>query len=61
MTPLPRVVPPGARTEADVLVEAPAEPGRYEVRVALRQPGAGWFGARVQAEVEVKPSPDRAD
>jgi hypothetical protein len=61
LTPLPRVVPPGARTEADVLVEAPAEPGRYEVRVALRQPGAGWFGARVQAEVEVKPSCDPAD
>jgi hypothetical protein len=24
------------------------------VRVALRQPGRGWFGVRAQAEVEVK-------
>jgi len=24
------------------------------VRVALRQPGVGWFGVRVQGEVTVK-------
>jgi hypothetical protein len=55
LTPIGRVVPAGMRTEIDVLVEAPAEPGRYQVRVALRQPGLGWFGVRVQAEVTVKP------
>ena len=53
LVPLPRVLPPGTRTTADVPLEAPAEPGRYEVRVALRQPGLGWFGARLQAEVRV--------
>ena len=54
-TPIGRVVPPGMRTEVDVLIEVPDEPGRYQVRVALRQPGLGWFGVRVQAEVTVKP------
>ena len=53
-TPIARVVPPGMRTDVDVLVEVPDEPGRYQVRVALRQPGLGWFGVRVQAEVTVK-------
>jgi hypothetical protein len=56
-TPIERVVPPGMGTDVDVIVEAPAEPGRYHVRVALRQPGLGWFGARVQGEVLVKPDP----
>jgi hypothetical protein len=64
--PLPRVVPPRARTLVDVPVEVPAEPGRYEVRVALRQPGTGWFGVRVQGEVLVEagdrtPPPAHAD
>ena len=54
-TPIGRVVPAGMRTEVDVLIEVPSEPGRYQVRVALRQPGLGWFGVRVQAEVTVKP------
>jgi Domain of unknown function (DUF4915) len=53
LVPLPRVLPAGTRTTADVPLEAPDEPGRYEVRIALRQPGLGWFGARLQAEVEV--------
>ena len=56
LSPIERVVPPGMRTEVDVLIEAPTEPGRYHVRVALRQPGTGWFGVRVQAEVTVKPA-----
>ena len=55
-TPLARVVPPGMRTDVDVMVEVPDEPGRYQVRVALRQPGIGWFGVRVQGEVTVKPN-----
>jgi len=37
------------------MVEVPDEPGCYQVRVALRQPGVGWFGVRVQGEVTVKP------
>jgi len=53
LVPLPRVLPAGTRTRVAVPLEAPAEPGRYEVRVALRQPGVGWFGVRVQAEVTV--------
>jgi hypothetical protein len=53
LVPLPRVLPPGTRTAVEVPLEVPAEPGRYEVRVALRQHGLGWFGARLQAEVAV--------
>jgi Domain of unknown function (DUF4915) len=54
-TPIARIVPPGMRTDVDVMVDVPDEPGRYQVRVALRQPGVGWFGVRVQGEVTVKP------
>ncbi len=53
MVPIPRVVPPGMRTVVHVPVEVPAEPGRYRVRVALRQPGLGWFGVRTEGEVRV--------
>jgi len=56
-TPIGRVVPPGMRTDVDVLVDVPDEPGRYQVRVALRQQGLGWFGVRVQGEITVKPDP----
>jgi hypothetical protein len=58
--PLPHVVPPGGRVLVDVPVEAPAEPGAYELRVALRQPGPGWFGAGLHAEVAVTP-PERPE
>ena len=54
-TPIARIVPPDMRTDVDVLIEVPDQPGRYQVRVALRQPGIGWFGVRVQGEVTVKP------
>jgi Domain of unknown function (DUF4915) len=54
LAPIPRVVPAGMRTAVDVPVEVPDEPGHYEVRVALRQPGLGWFGVRLQAHVTVK-------
>ena len=52
--PIPRILPPGMRTAVAVPVEVPGAPGRYEVRIALRQPGRGWFGVRLQAEVTVK-------
>jgi hypothetical protein len=52
--PIGRIVPPNTRTQIEVPVEVPDEPGRYEVRVALRQPGLGWFGVRTQAQVTVK-------
>ena len=51
--PLPRVVPTAGHASIDVPLEVPAEPGLYEVWVALHQPRLGWFGARVQAEVTV--------
>jgi hypothetical protein len=51
--PLPRFVPSAGRAAVDVPLEVPGEPGLYEVWVALHQPGRGWFGARVQAEVTV--------
>jgi hypothetical protein len=52
--PISRTLPPNMRTEVEVPLEVPADPGRYEVRVALHQPGVGWFGVRVQGEVVVK-------
>lgn len=52
--PISRTVPPNMRTAVQVPIEVPETPGRYLVRVALRQPGLGWFGVRVQAEVVVK-------
>jgi hypothetical protein len=57
LVPLPRVVPPGYRTPVDVVLEAPSEPGRYLLRVALHQPKLGWFGVRTQAEVTVVAAP----
>jgi hypothetical protein len=53
LVPLPRVLPPAMRTPLDVPLEVPSEPGTYEVRVALRQPGLGWLGVRLQSEVVV--------
>ncbi|MGH9192010.1 MAG: hypothetical protein ACRDZ0_06005, partial [Acidimicrobiales bacterium] len=53
--PLPRVVPSPGHVPIDVPLEVPAEPGLYDVWVALHQPRLGWFGARVQAEVTVVP------
>jgi hypothetical protein len=55
LVPLPRVLPDMAATTVEVPLEVPDAPGRYEVRIALRQPGVGWFGVRLQAEVEVVP------
>jgi hypothetical protein len=54
--PLPRPLPRGMRTSVEVPLEVPAQPGRYELRVALRQPKLGWFGRRAQAVVEVTAS-----
>jgi len=53
LVPLPRVLPDMASTRVEVPLEVPDQPGPYVVRVALRQPGRGWFGVRIQAEVEV--------
>lgn len=50
---LPRLLLPGERADLDVPIEAPDAPGRYELRVALRQRGVGWFGGRLQATVDV--------
>jgi hypothetical protein len=52
--PISRILPANMLTEIEVPVAVPDEPGRYQVRVALRQPGLGWFGVRVQGEVVVK-------
>jgi hypothetical protein len=37
----------------EVPLEVPDVPGAYRLRVALRQPGLGWFGVRAEAVVEV--------
>jgi hypothetical protein len=60
LAPLPRVLPTGMRTAVAVPLEAPDEPGTYEVRIALRQHGLGWFGVRVQGPVVVVPAPGAA-
>jgi hypothetical protein len=54
LVPIPRILPAGMRTGVDLPIEVPAEPGRYEVRIALRQPGRGWFGSRLRTEIVVK-------
>jgi hypothetical protein len=61
LVPLPRVLPASMSTRLEVPLEVPADPGRYEVRIALRQPGLGWFGVRVQAEVLVVGGEERVD
>jgi hypothetical protein len=53
LVPLPRVLPDMTATAVEIPLEVPGEPGRYEVRIALRQPGVGWFGVRLQAVVDV--------
>jgi hypothetical protein len=55
MSALPQLVHPGAQVDVDVLLVAPDEPGRYEVRIALHQKGLGWFGRRARLEAEVTP------
>jgi hypothetical protein len=55
MVPIARVVPPRMRTTLHVPIEVPDEPGHYQVRIALRQPGLGWFGVRTEGEVVVQP------
>jgi hypothetical protein len=59
LVPLPRVVHPGTRARIEVPLEVPDRAGRYELRVALRHPTAGWFGVRAQAEVTVEPAAAR--
>lgn len=59
--PLPRVVHPGDRTTVEVPLEVPQAPGTYELRVALRQRGTGWFGVRAEAVVEVVAEDDAGD
>jgi len=53
MTALPRLLHPGETTDVEVLLVAPDEPGRYEVRIALHQTGRGWFGRRARGVVTV--------
>lgn len=53
MTALPRLLHPGETTDVEVLLVAPDEPGRYEVRIALHQSGRGWFGRRARGVVTV--------
>lgn len=53
---LPQLVRPGELATVGVPLEAPEVPGRYQVRVALAQRGLGWFGVRLQGEVEVTAS-----
>jgi hypothetical protein len=53
LAPLPRLLHPGDDAATEVVLEAPATPGRYQLRVALHQPGRGWFGRRLQHVVTV--------
>jgi hypothetical protein len=59
MSALPRLLHPGDSAEVEVLLVAPDEPGRYEVRIAIHQAERGWFGRRTRGEVVVAaPEPD---
>ncbi|HMG44075.1 MAG TPA: DUF4915 domain-containing protein [Acidimicrobiales bacterium] len=51
---LPRLLHADDRVEVEVLLVAPDEPGRYELRLALHQTGRGWFGRRTSGEVVVE-------
>lgn len=53
LAPLPHLLHPGESTEVEVVLAAPPDPGRYELRVTMHQPGYGWFGRRAHGEVEV--------
>lgn len=53
MSALPRLLHPDEQVEVAVLLTAPDEPGRYEVRLALHQIGRGWFGRRTAGKVRV--------
>ncbi|MGH9209774.1 MAG: DUF4915 domain-containing protein [Acidimicrobiales bacterium] len=57
LAPLPRLVHPGETVDVEVALTAPADPGRYELRVTLHQPGFGWFGRRAQTHLDVTPIP----
>jgi len=54
MSALPRLLHADDRVEVEVLLVAPDEPGRYELRLALHQTGRGWFGRRTSGEVVVE-------
>ena len=54
MSALPRLVHPDDTVEVDVLLVAPDEPGRYELRLALHQTDRGWFGRRTRGEIVVE-------
>lgn len=62
-TPLPEDVPPGGTIDVLVAVRAPAEPGKYLLRVTLVQENVAWFdqatGSQSQWPVEVRPAGSR--
>jgi hypothetical protein len=51
---LPSDVSPGQSIEVPILVRPPAEPGAYQLFVALRDLAAGWFGSALIIEAVVK-------
>lgn len=54
-TALPRPLESGGRLRVAVHVEAPAEPGRYELALDLVREHVRWFGCERWVEVEVLP------
>jgi hypothetical protein len=60
MSPLPELLHAGDAATTEIVLAAPATPGRYKVRVTLHQPTFGWFGRRTEAEITVVPA-DGAD
>jgi Domain of unknown function (DUF4915) len=51
---LPRLIHPGDSACTEIVLAAPTEPGRYDLRVTLHQLGFGWFGRRAETEVTVE-------
>jgi hypothetical protein len=54
-TPLPRPLGPGGRLRVAAPVEAPAEPGRYELALDLVREHVRWFGSECALAIEVLP------
>lgn len=57
---LPRALHPGEAATLPVILEAPDEPGVYDVVVGLHQPGTGWFAETAAATVTVTLSAEAA-
>jgi hypothetical protein len=50
---LPGALVPGATVSVSALVVAPAEPGRYALRMSLVQEGVAWFTSKGASPLDI--------